>query len=1147
MDRRVLGATASGTSLASGSSGGLGAPTEALPAGPLTGPQYQLPPTLSTRFRVFTGWINFRLWRRNLTVGNVLRDTCGKGILGALLDEVLGDKQLLRPERSDSFSQRIRRVENCALVLEQHGLVRSGHIDAQRVVEGSEVDVLELLWIFIAEDIRQCWRFFGLDAHHEQKKEEAENAKALVSQSQQSAHGPGDSTTAVPSSTIGSDSNGQLNQHIFTGQLLPPVTDKRGPQMMRVLAADGVSGSIAPSALTTAAPSPVLGMRPGSPASGVGVTSPTKRRSKGRGYLSQYDKKTLRRVIQMCQSFFSQSVSAATETEWQLNCARDLMDSKVYCALVNALAPGTFVVRMMLNDRTTFEMATWAMDGLLLVPRCLLPTDMVRATFDPIATLAYLAMFFRGAVAFRGGEELLRTMKTVQTSINDGRRELRLLKPLGDPMAELDRQKSLEREVALREKRFRELVMKAKADRVDDMMSRLTSMVKDAHQAVRVAMQRRYNIMDVTANSTVAGFAALHMVNLAITRGQCGFFLVTKNEFVSSERTIVLRKRAEPEVLVDEHDRPSSRELLGMADEAVAQIVPERFPAWEIFISCQSLNTLLHKGEKFMYQMFPSSLEQSTKELHKAAKGGKMGVLRELVNFFHADRPGFVDGIDTTTGSTTLHAASKRNHVEMANFLLEHGGSLDAKNRRSRTPLHVAREAGHLKVSRVLIEHGANTSIRDRDGNLAFDMMRNPMHRQQIMDIEQRYRALLAAMHDGNVACILTRAQQHKAGTDLFNIRLVTESGDTLVHVAARAGHHELASILLSRGCKVNARNKLGRTPLHDAATMAVVEVLIDYNANLSIQDSEGNTALHYAAAAENGMAMVRLLLQRGSKTKTKNTSGETPIAVACRFGRTECLLTLLEMDPEAAERPPLVVAAEYGHGDTVRALLDRGVKVERPVLTQTLGAALVKGKENPNCIDVVKLLIEKGASVQVPYAGGNTALHLATLGNRPDVCAFLFERNVLVNARNDLHETPLHIAMRNDNMRMAELLVANGSDGTVKTKTGLTPYDYIGNLTLWQEYTFKSVVIKMGVKAYANRKERKDFLDIALRLEQKRTDRREKEEREQAEIMERRKQQRILITLPRNFLANQQAISESPVPPVQVHLSSTPEGPERT
>lgn len=73
--------------------------------------------------------------------------------------------------------------------------------------------------------------------------------------------------------------------------------------------------------------------------------------------------------------------------------------------------------------------------------------------------------------------------------------------------------------------------------------------------------------------------------------------------------------------------------------------------------------------------------------------------------------------------------------------------------------------------------------------------------------------------------------------------------GATCLHYAASQGQPEMCSFLITNGCQVNQKDKLGRTPLMDAAEvgcLAVIKVLIDNQADISLVDNNDHSAVAY-------------------------------------------------------------------------------------------------------------------------------------------------------------------------------------------------------------------------------------------------------------------------------------------------------------
>ncbi|MDD5676711.1 MAG: ankyrin repeat domain-containing protein [Kiritimatiellae bacterium] len=91
--------------------------------------------------------------------------------------------------------------------------------------------------------------------------------------------------------------------------------------------------------------------------------------------------------------------------------------------------------------------------------------------------------------------------------------------------------------------------------------------------------------------------------------------------------------------------------------------------------------------------------------------------------------------------------------------------------------------------------------------------------------------------------------------------------------------------------------------------------------------------------------------------------------------------------------------------------------------------------------LDDVKLLLEKGAAINVANNIGITPLHLAALAGHTDMVTLLMANKANVKARDVFGLTPLHCAAQYGHVDTIKVLLANGAEIEAKTNTqGLTP-----------------------------------------------------------------------------------------------------------
>jgi len=131
------------------------------------------------------------------------------------------------------------------------------------------------------------------------------------------------------------------------------------------------------------------------------------------------------------------------------------------------------------------------------------------------------------------------------------------------------------------------------------------------------------------------------------------------------------------------------------------------------------------------------------------------------------------------------------------------------------------------------------------------------------------------------------------------------------------------------------------------ATARSVFGFLLDAGADTNLVDKDGWTVLIYSCRSSSSLAIVRLLLDAGSKMNHQNSRGNSA----------------------------LYYASLYGHLDNVRLLLDFGAD---PNLANNGGYRPLMGATRKNYLEIVRLLIAGGAQVNSINNDGETALFYA-------------------------------------------------------------------------------------------------------------------------------------------------------------------------
>lgn len=271
------------------------------------------------------------------------------------------------------------------------------------------------------------------------------------------------------------------------------------------------------------------------------------------------------------------------------------------------------------------------------------------------------------------------------------------------------------------------------------------------------------------------------------------------------------------------------------------------------------------------------------------------------------------------------------------------------------------------------------------------------------------------------------------------------DTGKTLLHIAAQRGHAEIVEFLMGRGANADARDRLGRTPLHLAAWSKKSDAgkLLTNAANVDARDQHGLTPLHYAVRFGKYALTEHLICDKGADRHARDNMGNTP----AHFIKTLPLYNLLDAENInflAVNNSGLSPLETVGNNPAVdvavvtalagKQLTARGL----PFRSDNIHVAAATG----DLRSLRDLLRAPGVWINARDESYDTPLMHAVKNRQSAVVDLLIQHGAIVNIANNTFRTPLRESIERGEHRITQTLLANGANSTEVAHDNVAPFE---------------------------------------------------------------------------------------------------------
>ncbi|XP_063924442.1 uncharacterized protein LOC135138401 [Zophobas morio] len=311
----------------------------------------------------------------------------------------------------------------------------------------------------------------------------------------------------------------------------------------------------------------------------------------------------------------------------------------------------------------------------------------------------------------------------------------------------------------------------------------------------------------------------------------------------------------------------------------------------------------------------------------------------------------------------------------------------------------------------------------------------------------------------------------------VMGTRIIFESKQNSLHIAAQTGNVAALDILTKKGASINYQNGMGNTALHIVimtGRLQLIPFLLHEGSSVNLPDNNNNTSLHYIVQTGE-LSMIKDIVDRETYI-IKNNLGQSPLDLATIQNREDILDLLLtkslpgkNISIQGYMQMPLSNAVFTGQVKILHCLIKHGVNVNAMLKNVTILCIaafrrhieivdlLLRKGADPNIrvfgnmnalsfavisqnIEIIKLLLSHNVEIFDSDHGGNTCLIKAVTDENKEIVDMLLKHGVNVNARNNRGASAMHFAAAIGNIYLINTLLKYNGDVNIKNKKGGTP-----------------------------------------------------------------------------------------------------------
>ena len=381
-----------------------------------------------------------------------------------------------------------------------------------------------------------------------------------------------------------------------------------------------------------------------------------------------------------------------------------------------------------------------------------------------------------------------------------------------------------------------------------------------------------------------------------------------------------------------------------------------------------------------------------------------------------------------------LHEACSMQAMRRVEWLLREGVDPNGRNAEGKTPLMMACHARAYGCAQMMLDHPCKVNLVDND-------LRTALHIACGLPFDDKSRGSTGGVEKDIIAYLI------KYGAI---VNAPDKTGAMPLHDAAKSSDIDVCRMLVEARADVCAVTEAGWAPIHFAASHgdpAICKYLVANGADVHALTRDRSSAVLLATWSGSAEA-IKALVQSGARVNGANDRGWAPVHAAATRKSDDVLAVLLFCKADVRARTSdgetaLHLAARHSSSVCAAALLAHGMRVRTIVDWVTSGeqtTALHEAVERGN-VAIVRGLINAGAATDPVTRSGRTPLHVAVASGSHDIVQLLVDAGADAKARDGNGLAPIHLAggakATDGTPQTIRVLVAAGADANALDNDG--------------------------------------------------------------------------------------------------------------